>query len=498
MYAHEASIARAQDSASPEQRKSTTFCKKEALRDLQALHKPTKDRYPWLTWHWRGIGMRTLQHRAVPADGLDSIISGILKRPMYHQEDHWVAQNSFKHQTRRTLHLHTCSALYLDIDLGIDDAPVATADRYAQRLLSDCDLIGIPRPTYIVWSGRGMHPKWILSQPLSSAALPRWNACQKYLSQKIAEAGAGWPVDMQARDASRILRLVGTCNNKSGPDGGRSRPVYLAWDGGTTYDFETLAEWILPYSREQIAQIRIDAKARAAAATEWQAWDRNRTAAQGLLKSSISSAAHAAAEATQGLHWHRLNALRTIAAARGGIQEGQRNNWTWITAVALAQGAGELTRLDRELPILMREIAPTYTAAEVMASAGSVRRRMQEGGKDALYRLKTATIIERLGLTDTEAALLRQGKGHETHQPGIMGMAPIKGLSPEAWAAEVRRRYSEGARHSTATRGRSGRITSPKAEQARAMRAQGATTAAIAQALETSDRAVRRWLQHAA
>ena len=50
-------------------------------------------------------------------------------------------------------------------------------------------------------------------EPLPQAALPRWNAVQRELVSRLADLGA----DPKARDASRVLRLVATCNTKQ-PD----------------------------------------------------------------------------------------------------------------------------------------------------------------------------------------------------------------------------------------------------------------------------------------
>ena len=474
-----------------------SFDRAAALRDLAALHRPIagRDSFPWLTWHWRCIGHRTLQSKSVPADHLAQIIDEVRKRPMVSQEDHWVAQNSFKHRTRRTLHLHACNALYADIDLCIDDPSASMIDRLTQRLLLDIDVAGIPRPSYIVWSGRGLHPKWVFSRPLSAAALPRWDACQKFLCDRLTQAGSGWPVDMQARDASRILRLVGTCNNKPGSNGmQRSRPVIVAWDAGQQHDFDVLAEHLLPYTRAEVQSFRAEA---CAAKTTWQAWDKNRAKAAGAIKALVHSAAGAASESAQSLHWHRLNALREIASARGGIAEGKRNEWVWVAANSLAWGVGSTTRLDLEMPHLILEIVPTFTPQEIRLSAGSVIRRLKESGRDGLYRLSNAAIAERLGLDANEAKKLALGGvGHVTHTPGAMNLPKMRGLSFDAWRDETKKRFALGGQYAAQVRSRHGRAPNEDLRaQARAMRAAGETLDTIAAALNCSRSTVSRWCQ---
>ncbi len=49
---------------------------------------------------------------------------------------------------------------------------------------------------YLIW----------LHSPIPRAALPRWRACQEILKDLLASLGA----DPKARDAARVLRVVGT------------------------------------------------------------------------------------------------------------------------------------------------------------------------------------------------------------------------------------------------------------------------------------------------
>ena len=93
--------------------------------------------------------------------------------------------------------------------------------------------------------------------PLPQAALPRWNALQRELVSRLADLGA----DPKARDASRVLRLVSTCNTKQ-PDP-ELRKVRVLWveeaDGEPLlHVFERLAEAVLPFTRNEAAAIEAD------------------------------------------------------------------------------------------------------------------------------------------------------------------------------------------------------------------------------------------------
>ena len=122
---------------------------------------------------------------------------------------------------------------------GLRQAARGTAIALAvrQRLTDE----GIPPASLVVHSGRGLYLKWLLKSPLPQAALPRWNAVQRELVSRLADFGA----DPKARDASRVLRLVATCNTKQ-PDP-ELRKVRVLWveeaDGEPLlHDFERFCQ----------------------------------------------------------------------------------------------------------------------------------------------------------------------------------------------------------------------------------------------------------------
>ena len=217
--------------------------------------------------------------------------------------DTWISQASFFKKNRRVVNLKSVGLSFLDIDCyRLPWAKGLPPEVMAKHFVAFCEHEGVPAPSLIVFSGRGLQPKWLFEEALPQAALPRWNAVQKTLLGKLERYGA----DPMARDASRVLRLVETINTKSGAychvvhqtSGLDGLPI--------RYDFDAFADLILPFTREEIRQRR--------AAIEEMALERVQMALERPeCVLTIDS-----------LNWGRLLDLRQLVAMRGGISEGMR------------------------------------------------------------------------------------------------------------------------------------------------------------------------------
>jgi len=69
----------------------------------------------------------------------------------------------------------------------------------------------LPAPTFVLSSGGGFHVYWLLDEPLEDLA--RWTRIQKGLIQRLKSNGLT-QVDGAIHNASRIMRLPGTINQK--------------------------------------------------------------------------------------------------------------------------------------------------------------------------------------------------------------------------------------------------------------------------------------------
>ena len=118
-------------------------------------------------------------------------------------DDVWISQNEFFMPNRRLVNLKRITVCFADLDYYKFNPSWSSTESVASRILAHCDDAGIPRPSLMIDSGRGLQIKWLLD-PLPAAALPRWNAVQKAIGAAFETFGS----DPRAQDASRVLRGI--------------------------------------------------------------------------------------------------------------------------------------------------------------------------------------------------------------------------------------------------------------------------------------------------
>ena len=96
-------------------------------------------------------------------------------------QDTWLSQAEFMRANRRVVNLLRIGLMFVDIDCYKETwATGKTPEALAQGLLYFCDDEGVPPPSIIVFSGRGLQAKWLIEGTIPRQALPRWNACQRH------------------------------------------------------------------------------------------------------------------------------------------------------------------------------------------------------------------------------------------------------------------------------------------------------------------------------
>ena len=245
----------------------------------------------------------------------------------------FLSQNSFYQPNRRLVNLSRLGVCFVDCDTIKTAQRNQTPEQRAQAVLLHCEEAGLPRPSLINDSGRGLHCKWPLDNAIPAQALPRWNAVQKELVRALEPFGA----DKVARDGSRCLRIVGSVNPRNGQT---ARTVY---QDGARWDFDLLAREVLPIPREELQakrQAKQEAKGSGVArpCNLWQ---------------------------PRQLWWNRLADVRKLIELRGwtdGVPEGYRTNFLLVATCAVAWGA-EPADLPGEVETLAAGVVPVPDAA---------------------------------------------------------------------------------------------------------------------------------------
>ncbi|WP_299312652.1 replication protein [uncultured Halomonas sp.] len=324
--------------------------------------------------------------------------------------DCYLSQAQFMRPNRRAVNLYSLPLLFCDLD------PVSRhhmpPEEWRRAVLMVCKDEGIPPPSLIVYSGRGVHLKWILTTPLPRAALPRWNFAQKKLGERFQHIGS----DPQARDASRVLRLEHTVNTKTGQrceviwvtDGGDGMPI--------RYPFDVIFDEVAPLAREELAEERKKRIAgKAGKPPRWHDKPSLKVVKGGRHGLKLIN--------FQELAWHRLEDLRTLATMRaaqvGGPDplEGQRMLFLfWSLNFMALSHAVKPASFWKEAQALAASLAPgwNYDRSELSTVYHKTKAYFQGevvdfGGRKLppLYTPRNATLIERFGITDDEQRKLR-------------------------------------------------------------------------------------------
>ncbi len=345
----------------------------------------------------------------------------------------YIAQNEFFRPNRRAVNCWRMTSCYVDLDTyKLEHLYGSPPEALTDKLLRVCEDAAVPPPSVVVYSGRGLQAKWLLAAPVPRQAMPRWYLVQKMLATSLEGMGA----DYRALDASRVLRLVGTVNGRSGDT---VRVVYegrtptmgasLGFAGLVVYDFDELATQMAPYSRDELAEKRADALALRQQDIDADLAARRRRAARRNLvalpgKANPNNTARRLVPSQ--LAWDRLDDLRTLAAlrhAQGGLPTGERNTFVFLGACFLAS-AVIAPKFMGEVWELAREFAPTWTPQEVNNCVSAVKKRVELAARgesveylgkavDPRYRFANDTLLQWLSITSSEMAQLRTILSHD-------------------------------------------------------------------------------------
>lgn len=322
----------------------------------------------------------------------------------------YISQAEFALPNRRAVNLLRVGLLFVDLDCYKLAPAVALS-----TLLGTCDDNNIPHPSIVVFSGRGIQAKWLLEKPISRQALPWWNAAQLALSKSFDNLSA----DGQARDVSRVFRLVGTTNLKSNE---RVVVLHVTNDEAQQpqrYCFEHMTEVLMPNSREYIVyndhpftleEQDVIAKRREAREAKAQTKP-SLILIQGTKTSGLNKFGG------NQLAWHRMEDIRKLTAMRGGVKQGQSmSTLFWTLNFLLLSGATHSSKMYYEARELAKqfgfkdenrndELSTLYAKAKEFNDGKKIKFEGKE--YPALYTPRNSTLIDVFEITDDEQRQLK-------------------------------------------------------------------------------------------
>jgi hypothetical protein len=189
-----------------------------AVQLLQALW-----RTPYLhhqIWIWNRQSNR---FQNIPVTDAADAVTQALKLSNEGAEVYFACAEYLTPDNRTAANASGAYAFWMDADCGEDKAaagkgypsPEAAEDALAQF----CKDAGLPEPTHIVHSGRGLHVYWVLD---GTVARVEWQTHGRQLKD-LTHACKFLADDSRTADLASVLRLPGTFNHKYSPP----RPVTL-------------------------------------------------------------------------------------------------------------------------------------------------------------------------------------------------------------------------------------------------------------------------------
>ena len=150
--------------------------------------------------------------------------------------DAYVGQNGismanvpYLHRLRDEINSLTC--LWVDLDYYQTEHRDLSPEQLLELIKQD--LPWLPYPTTITDSGRGCYLHWVFHDPIDQNDIASWQRTMDGLTAVLAPYGA----DIMAKDATRVLRIVGSLHCKTSH-------IVKAWDTGPGYHWYKLRDVI--------------------------------------------------------------------------------------------------------------------------------------------------------------------------------------------------------------------------------------------------------------
>ena len=389
---------------------STTLDIDTCAAEARTLHPSNDGWFATLRKVQGGKPIHLLHHMS----SLDAVVRALDKQP-----DVYVSQASFMTAKRQVAAFKSINCAFVDIDCysSKPNSPqIAPDDAFIERLLANARNAGFPEPSYVTLSGRGVYCKWVFDRPISAHQLTRWQALQNVLTPLYTAFG----VDASARDAARVLRVMGSAHSEAG------NMVRVGHNTNRVHSFDDLC---CAAEAVDVSKLVWPTKAGAGGKSGKPRVREAKKESELLLESSgdlsvlVSyAAAHEPVMLKLGtrdhLNWARFIDLRTLAEIRGGIHAGSRDLMMfWMGAFLGHSRVVTSANLAQELGSLIGAFdGPGFDPIADGSMASLVARlkekeagrvvRFKGGEYDPLYTPTNAHLIDVLCISEDEQGKL--------------------------------------------------------------------------------------------
>jgi len=299
-----------------------------------------------------------------------------------------------RHRTTAN-YLQGINVVFVDLDVyGVPELSGLSPEDVTGKVLSRCRLVKVPLPL-VISSGRGLYAYWVLDKRLEVSAdkvenVRAWKTVQNRLMGVLRDFG----VDPKVCDLTRVLRLVGTVNEKTGA------VVRVIHDDGKRFSLTALLSAVeklpayKPASVLRPSSLPLDPSGVMYGAPMTVGVENLRRLLQ------------ADEQVADGMRPMRKRAWRTfrdiarVVIARGGIPRGQRDEFLfWMLATRFNAGLYEAG----ELPIMAEQFAACAEGGLNLWDDGSLsslhRRMMRQTADVGAFRAHSAryVVIRRVG-----------------------------------------------------------------------------------------------------
>ena len=332
------------------------------------------------------------------------------------------SQAGYRAERRIVAHVSAIPAAFVDLDYyNVPELVSLDAESVLDRVLVAHPWL--PLPTLLLNSGRGAYFQWLFNRPLSPDLLGEWQAMQEVLVGVLEPFGS----DKNAKDAARVLRVVGSINLMSGERVSGLRDI------GPAVQFEKFCNVVLDHG---LRELRKRAQESLGGATPLPRELRRAVDDSGRA----TAAQRAQAIKPYDLAHARMLDCRTIAELRGLPMTDYRHRLLFVYGVSAAWFVQSEDRLVAELEGFA---ADNFADADRYGPrcAGTVIDRMRADRDGVIkvwvaagkrvpnrYRLRNETILRYLDLTALEQRELRTIMGPEERQRRRVGRRRAAGM----------------------------------------------------------------------